>query len=320
MQSVNTVKGELALIDELAQEARALRLSIDINMWQLAKVFAQAKEIVPHGEWQKWLSDNADVSVRTAEDMIASYRRFGGKPEFEKLGRAKIFRLLPLPEGMEERFMTENDVEKMSSRELQEAVRQAREEARAEAERELEAERQARLEAEERARAAEDREPEIPEELREELKRAKETAEERLEEINRLAEIGREAIEQRNRTAQENSNLKRELEDRTDMLREQQEDYDRVQSELLNIKSAIAKGDAERAPRDGFTAETFAQAVRQFIGACFIMPQMRASFAAMDSAEKAEYDELLRTVEDWCLKSRSALDSVTVGEAVIYSE
>ena len=320
MQSVNTGNNEIATIEALAQEARALRLSIDINMWQLAKVFAQAKAMIPHGEWQKWLQDNADVSVRTAEDMIASYRRFGGKPEFEKLGRAKIFRLLPLPEDMEERFMSENDVENMSSRELQEAVRQAREEAREEAEREIQAEREARMEAEERAREAEEREPEIPEELKDELRRAKETAEERLEEINRLAQMGREAIEERNRTAQENSSLRRELEDRADMIREQQEDYNRVQSELLNIKSAIAKGDAERAPRDALTLDIFAQAVRQFIGSCFRMPQIRTSFAAMDHADKAEYNELLSTIEDWCRKSRSALDSVTVGEAVIYSE
>ncbi len=320
MQPVNTMNTKIITIDELAQEARALRMSIDINMWQLAKVFTEAKEIVPHGEWQKWLQDNADVSTRTAEDMIASYRRFGGKPEFEKLGRAKVFRLLPLPEDMEERFMRENDIDKMSSRELQEAVKRAREEAREEAEKEIEAERQARLEAEERARAAEDKEPEIPEELKDELRRARETAEERLEEINRLAAIGREAIEERNQTAREISNLKRELSDRSDMLREQQEDYDRVQRELLNIKSAIAKGDAERTPMDTLTLEIFAQAVRQFIGACFRMPQMRTSFATMDSTEKTEYDELLKAVEDWCRKSRSALDSVTIGEAVIYSE
>ena len=98
----NTKQNSLSVIDGLAAQARALRLSINVNMWQLAKVFLEAKELVPHGEWEAWLSDNADVSVRTAQDMIAAYKRFGGKPQFEGLGQAKTFKLLPLPIGAEE--------------------------------------------------------------------------------------------------------------------------------------------------------------------------------------------------------------------------
>lgn len=92
----NTKQNSLSVIDGLAAQARALRLAINANMWQLAKVFLEAKELVPHGEWEAWLSDNADVSVRTAQDMIAAYKRFGGKPQFEGLGQAKTFKLLPV--------------------------------------------------------------------------------------------------------------------------------------------------------------------------------------------------------------------------------
>ena len=154
----NATAQELTVLDGLAMQARTLRLSINMNMWQLARVFIEAKELVPHGEWGKWLQDNADVSEKTAQDMMAAYRRFGGRPQFETLGRAKTFKLLPLPEGTEERFMEEHDVESMTTREIQEAVKQAR------------AEAQARIDAAEaRVRELEEREPVIPQEVTDEL-------------------------------------------------------------------------------------------------------------------------------------------------------
>ena len=95
---------EISEIDELAMQARALRLSINVNMWQLARVFIEAKKLVPHGEWDSWLKENADVGKRTAEDMMAAYRRFGSNPSFANLGQTKTFKLLPLPEGAEEKL------------------------------------------------------------------------------------------------------------------------------------------------------------------------------------------------------------------------
>ena len=95
------------------------------------------------------------------------------------------------------------------------------------------------------------------------------------------------------------------------------EEYNRTQAELLNVKSSIAKGDAERVPLDSLTPEAFASAVRAFIGTCARMPHMTAAFCAMGDDERQEYDELLRTVESWAKDSRRALDTVTVEGMVI---
>lgn len=85
----NASKAEIAAIDSLAAQARTLRANIDLNMWQLARVFVEAKELVPHGEWQGWLRENADVSVRTAEDMMAAWKRFGGREDLPGSDRQK---------------------------------------------------------------------------------------------------------------------------------------------------------------------------------------------------------------------------------------
>ena len=312
----NTKPAEISTLDGLAMEARTLRLNINMNMWQLARVFLEAKELLPHGEFGKWVEENADVSERTAQDMMASYKRFGGRPQFAELGQAKTFKLLPLPAGTEEKFLQEHDVQAMTAREVQEAVKQVRAEAQAE----IEKERQARLDAEQRALDAESRPPQIPPELTDELAASRERAAQQQAEIQRLAALGNESLAETRRLAAENSSLRKEIQEQADMLNEQQDDLNRAQQELLNAQSAIAKGDAERIPADQLTADAFASAVRAFIGTVARMPHMRMTFATMDHRDKEEYSVLLQTVEKWCEDSRRALDTALVDGTVIYSE
>ena len=305
----NTETQEISVLDSLAMQARTLRMNINMNMWQLARVFTEAKEIIPHGQFGKWVEENADVSERTAQDMMAAYKRFGGKPQFEGLGQAKTFKLLPLPAGTEEKFMEEHDVSAMTTREVQEAVKKAREEAQAEIDRE----HKARMDAERRAEEAESRLPEIPPELTDELAKSR-------AEVERLAAVGTEALAEQRRLSRENADLQREIQERDDLLAEQQEDINRAQQELLNVQSAIAKGDAERVPADQLTPDAFASAVRAFIGTVARLPHMRMAFASMPYDQKQEYSVLLETVEKWAEDSRKALEATMIDGTVIYSE
>ena len=323
MTLANTTNKEISVIEELAGEARMLRSCIDVNMWQLARVFVQAKPYVPHGEWEKWLQDNADVSVRTAQDMMAAYVRFGKNPQFASIGRSKAFKLLPLPEAAEEKFLQEHDVSAMSVREIEKAVKAAK----AEMQGEIEKERDERRNADQRAananaelqalKAQMAAQPEIPEEVAKELADSRDKLAAAQEEIDRIKAIGSTSMEESRRLAGENSRLQQEIRDQQAMLEEQQEDLNRAQAELLNVKSAIAKGDAERVPSDQLTPEVFAGAVRQFIGAVARMPQMRVTFSMMDDATKEEYSQLLETVEKWAKDSRRALETTGAEGTVI---
>ena len=295
----NATAQELSVLDGLAMQARTLRLSINMNMWQLARVFVEAKELVPHGEWGKWLQENADVSEKTAQDMMAAYKRFGGRPQFETLGRAKTFKLLPLPAGTEEQFMEEHDVASMSTREIQEAVKQVR------------AEAQARIDAAEaRVRELEEREPDIPEELIDELKQGRADLAEARESAQHFAEMARQAHSEKAALERQNRELQADLE-------EQQEALNRAQDDLLNMQSAQARGDAEHAHTDELTLDLFSASVREFMGLCARMPYMGSSFAIMPQQTKNSYNELLRTIEGWCEKSRQALDSYAVEGGII---
>ena len=301
-----TTGKEISVIDGLAMQARALRLSINVNMWQLARVFMEAKELVSRGEWGKWLEDNADVSVRTAEDMIASYKRFGGRALFEGLSPTQTFKLLPLPAGTEEKFMEEHDVPNMSTREIQEAVKQVR------------AEAQAKIEAAEaRVRELEAREPEIPEELIDELKQGREDLAQARESAQHFAELARQESGARAELERKNRELRADLDDAEQSIAEQQEALNRAQDELLNMQSAQARGDAEHTEADELTLEVFGAAVREFIGMCARMPYMNATFSSMPSKQKEAYRDYLNTVEGWCEKSRQALESYAIEGGII---
>ena len=296
----NTQKKEIAVLDNLAMQAKTYIQNARMNLLQLGRVLAEAKPLVPHGEWENWVKTNTSMSKRAAEQYMQAYAEFGLNPQIAELGTTKTLKLLPLTEDEREKLLSENDVSSMSTRQLDEAIRkqkqEALKEARQEVQGELEKERTARIAAEQRAKAAESRPPEVTKELSDKLRSHK---------------------EQMERLTRENSILKQEIRERDEELEEQQADYNRAQEELLNINSQVAKGDAERVPTDQLTVDAFASAVRAFIGACARMPHMSATFSAMSQIDKNEYDELLRTVEAWAKDSRKALDSVLVDSEVL---
>ncbi len=296
----NTQKKEISVLDNLAMQAKTYIQNARMNLLQLGRVLAEAKPLVPHGEWENWVKTNTSMSKRAAEQYMQAYAEFGLNPQIAELGTTKTLKLLPLTEDEREKLLSENDVSSMSTRQLDEAIRkqkqEALKEARQEVQGELEKERTARIAAEQRAKAAESRPPEVTKELSDKLRSHK---------------------EQMERLTRENSILKQEIRERDEELEEQQADYNRAQEELLNIKSQVAKGDAERVPTDQLTVDAFASAVRAFIGACARMPHMSATFSAMSQIDKNEYDELLRTVEAWAKDSRKALDSVLVDSEVL---
>lgn len=352
----NTKPGNLSRRDQLAAEVRMLRLTINVSMFQMAAKFIEAKELVPHGEWGRWLEENADVSERTARDMMAAYRRFGENPKFAEIDSSKLFKLLPLPESREEDFLQEHDVSEMSAREIQEEVRKVREEMAEEKQKALNDLReqmrneQACAAERERARAEEEisairdkmgREfqietERIEAEARITVEEARKAAEERVSGLQQAMAAKEAAIEQMKATAQaalegtenwrgeraemENklARLRKELAESEEVIREQQNDLNQAQEELLNMKSQQARGE-ERSFGDELTPETMTQAAREFIGICARGPHMHRAFSTMAYEEKQKYLEVVAMMRAWVEGMEEALDTVA-GEAARYAE
>ena len=309
----NTQQAGLTPIAVLAEEARIYSESMAMNMLNLGRVFTEAKKQVAHGEWGDWVQRYSGMSARSAQQLMAIYSRFGDKPAFAGVEKSKMYKMLALPEGTEEAFAKKNDLSAMTSREVEEAVKRVREQANEEIRRE----RAARRAAEERAEELSARPPEVPEEVSAALKSKDAMIEQQKQELERIAATGRDSVAEANRLRSDNNRLRLELNENAELLEETQQECNRAQAELLNLQSTVAKGDAERTPCDELTTDTFAAAVRQFIGACARMPHMGRTFGMMRPEEYHVYDELLRTVEGWAKDARKALDTIGYEEVEI---
>lgn len=318
----NTMQGEISILDGLAVQAQMFSCGAAMNLLQLGRVLTEAKPLVPHGQWIEWVRINAHLPARTAQQYMQAYGKFGLDNEIAQLGPTQIIKLLPMSDEEREELLSENDVKGMTTRELDEAIRAQRERLRSEAMEEAQAtiaaERSARMQAEQRTRDAENRPATVPEEVIDELRSKDRAIAQYREELDRIGNIQKELMEQRNAANRELSDMRRDLKETEEMLAESQQEYNRMQDELLNAKSIIAKGDAERSIGQQLTADDFSSAVRQFVGSVAQMPFMGATFASMDQQEILRYDEFLRTIEDWAKRARSALD--TVESEVIYGE
>jgi len=304
---------ELARLDCLALEARTYCEALAMNIFQLGRVYVEAKRMVKHGEWTNWLRENGGMSERLAQDCMGVYERYGNLPDAAKLEKSKLFKMLALPRGTEEQFLAEHDVASMTTREVAEAVK----EARREMQEKLDAEKLKREAAEARAAELENRPPELPDDYADQLEKRDAELIRMQNEVKRAGDIASEAIAEQRRLSALNNEISGELEDANAMLAQQQEDYDRLQADMLSARSAAAKGDAERTVTADFTPEMFANAVRQFVGACARMPHMAAVFSRMDAAELEAYEECLCTVESWAKGARKALDVLPCDEVVI---
>lgn len=310
-----TQQNALTPLHVLAQEARIYSESFVLNTINLGRVLTEAKKQVRHGEWADWVRENTGgMSVRNAQQFMQAYARFGGKEAFAGIDKSKMYKMLSLPAGTEDAFIEQNDVANMTSREVEEAVRKVRAEMNAQ----LAQEKKARKEAEERAEELERERDNVPDEVKDNLVRQMNKNDELKKEISLAEHENRLLNQEIMGLKREALILKRDLEDRDEMLAEAQQEHERVRNELLNMQSAAAKGDAERVPVDEFTVDVFASAVRQFVGTCARMPHMRSTFAVMMLSEKNSYEELLCTIEAWARDARAALNTVDCGEVHVH--
>ena len=97
---------------------------------EIGRRLVEAKAMLPHGEWGKWLSDNVDYSQDTAINIMKVYEEYKDKlnsETFRNLTYTKAVALLGIPADEREQFAEENDVKNMSTRELKKTIKEKEE-------------------------------------------------------------------------------------------------------------------------------------------------------------------------------------------------
>ena len=133
----------------LAAEIRALTASMLANIIEIGRRMCQAKEILPHGQFGEWVKTKTGYSQSTANNFMRLFQEYGATQEslfgaevnsqtFGNLPYSKALALLAVPAEEREDFVRDNHVEEMSTRELQQAIKE-----RDELRRQLDEEREA---------------------------------------------------------------------------------------------------------------------------------------------------------------------------------
>lgn len=94
---------------------------------ELGKRLTEAKALVPHGEWGKWLEERVEFEKSTANNLMKIYEEYGNSPNLQAIGNwgyTKTVKLMTLPSEDREKFVQNNDVENMSTRELDKAIKE----------------------------------------------------------------------------------------------------------------------------------------------------------------------------------------------------
>lgn len=113
-------------LKQVTQGILVLSAQTAANMCQLGKLLTEAKAMVGHGGWMKYLKEEVSYSPSTANSFMRMYEAYGefgpNSQTFGNLGASKALELLALPEGKREEFAESHDVESMSVRELKQQI------------------------------------------------------------------------------------------------------------------------------------------------------------------------------------------------------
>ena len=132
-RTVETVTLEIRTLQRQAQQIM-LGYAVEIG-----RRLEEVKAMLPHGQWGEYLKSEVEYSQSTANNFMRIYREYGATQQslfggeaksqaFANLTYTKALRLLAIPaEEDREQFMAEHDVEGMSNRELDKALKEREE-------------------------------------------------------------------------------------------------------------------------------------------------------------------------------------------------
>lgn len=126
-RDINVVTTE---IRQLVNQYRRITVAFAV---EIGRRLVEAKALLPHGEWGKWLQEQVDFSQRTANNFMRVFEEYGDQQitlfgavsnsqTFANLSVSKALSLLALPEDEREEFAETHNVESMSTRQLNDAL------------------------------------------------------------------------------------------------------------------------------------------------------------------------------------------------------
>lgn len=155
MSNIITVRDPEIIAAEINTIKKKVQETVIFSSIEIGMKLTEAKALVNHGEWGKWLQENVDYSQSTANYLMQLYQEYGSDQQsffdawrnsqtFAKLTYSQHIALLTLPADERQEFAEQNNVADMSTRQLQQALKERDEARKAQAEMKAELEAEAK--------------------------------------------------------------------------------------------------------------------------------------------------------------------------------
>lgn len=122
-RTIETITGEILDAKRAGGEA----------ILTIGRCLIEAKDMLSHGEWLPWLNERVELSERTAQKFMKLAREWSNPSALADLGATKVLMLLALPKDERDNFVEDNNIVDMTTRQLEQAIKD-RDEARKAAE------------------------------------------------------------------------------------------------------------------------------------------------------------------------------------------
>lgn len=120
---------ENRLVSEIVMITNQTRQTLLFNSIEIGRRLTEAKKIVRHGQWTKWLKERVDYSQRTANNFMKIYEQYGKSGLAEKsqsiadLSYTQALALLEIPAEKRAEFAQKENAKDLTIKELQEKVK-----------------------------------------------------------------------------------------------------------------------------------------------------------------------------------------------------
>ncbi len=135
-KGVDIVAGHMTIdspdIQSITTEIQFYKAQAANSIIEIGKRLNQAKALLQHGEWSKWLEEKVDFTERHAQNFMRIAKEYSNPQPVADLGISKALLLLSVPDSEREGFVSEKHdvggedktVSEMSKRELEKIIKE----------------------------------------------------------------------------------------------------------------------------------------------------------------------------------------------------
>ena len=131
VEAENTIKEQNIVTSILAEAEMAQRVLLNSAII-IGKNLTEAKTFVKHGQWENWLKERVNFSVRNARKFMQVYKEYGNvqinhSDVYNSMGYSQALELLAVPSDEREKFAEEIGAKDMTITELREEIKAMKE-------------------------------------------------------------------------------------------------------------------------------------------------------------------------------------------------